>query len=229
MCGRFSSQIPIEQLARVFEVTGPLPNTPPCWNLAPSMPAPVVRRHPETGERRLDLLRFGLIPWHESDPKGGRKPINARAETVATTGMFRAAFAKRRCIVPAGAFYEWQKLPDGRKQPYAIARQDGEPLALGGIWETWKDPDGELVRTFAIITTPPNALMARIHDRMPLVLQRADWPLWLGEVEGDAAALMHPAFDDVLRAWPVSARVGSPRNNDADLLAPTVQASEAAS
>src|SRR5689334_493855 len=120
MCGRFASFLPAEAVARLFRTVNPLPNLAPSWNLAPSQDAPVVRRHPKTGERHLDLLRWGLIPYFTQDPKGGRKPINARAETVATSGMFRAAFERRRCLVPAVAFYEWKKLPGGAKQPYAI-------------------------------------------------------------------------------------------------------------
>jgi putative SOS response-associated peptidase YedK len=151
----------------------------------------VVRRHPETGERHLNALRWGLIPYYEKDPKGGRKPTNARAETVATTGLFRAAFARRRCLVPAETFYEWQKRPDGMKQPYAIAREDGEVMAFAGLWEGWRAPDGETVRTFAIVTTDANAGMAELQDRMPVILEHQDWPLWLGEVEGDPTALLH--------------------------------------
>src|SRR5690349_3249548 len=106
MCGRFASFLPAEAIARLFRTVNPLPNLAPSWNLAPSQDAPVVRRHPKTGERHLDLLRWGLIPYFTQDPKGGRKPINARAETVASSGMFRAAFERRRCLVPAAAFYD---------------------------------------------------------------------------------------------------------------------------
>jgi putative SOS response-associated peptidase YedK len=178
----------------------------------------VVRRHAETGERRLNVLRWGLIPYYEKDPKGGRKPINARAETVATSGMFKAAFARRRCLVPADAFYEWQKRPDGTKRPYAIAREDGKVMAFAGLWEGWKAPDGEMWRTFVIVTTDANAEMAVLHDRMPVVLEPADWPLWPGETEGDPTTLLHPAPDHTLRTWPVSRAVNAPRNKGPELL-----------
>ena len=225
MCGRFSSTLPAEFLRRLFGAEGDLPNLGPSWNLAPSQDALVVRRHPETGARRLDALRWGLVPHFTKDLKEARKPINARAETVASSGMFRSAFAARRCIVPAGLFYEWRKAGSG-KQPYAIARADKAPLAFGGIWEGWRSPEGEVLRSFAIITTGANREMSALHDRMPLVLEEPDWRLWLGEDAGDAAALLRPAPNGTLQAWPVSPRVNSPRNNDAGLLEPMILATE---
>jgi putative SOS response-associated peptidase YedK len=121
MCGRYASFLPAEAVARLFHTVNPIPNFPPTWNMAPTQDAMVVRHHPETGERHLDLLKWGLLPYFTKDPARARRPINARAETVQTSGMFRSAFAKRRCLVPADAFYEW-KVVEGGKQPYAIAR-----------------------------------------------------------------------------------------------------------
>lgn len=216
MCGRFASSLPPEFVARLFRTTNPTPNFAATWNLAPSQDALVVRRHPESGERRLDVLRWGLLPYWTADPAKARRPINARAETVAASGMFKGAFAARRCIVPASAFYEWRK--NTPKQPFAVTRQDGQPIAMAGLWEGYRWPSGEVTRSFTIITTPANALMRSIHDRMPLVLEPADWPMWLGEQEGDVAALLHPAADDVLRLQPVSTRVNTPKNDTADLL-----------
>jgi putative SOS response-associated peptidase YedK len=219
MCGRFASTLSADLIRRLFETEDKAPNLPPSWNIAPSQDALVVRRHPTTGIRRLDALRWGLLPHFTKQLKGAPKPINARAETVASSGLFRGAFAARRCLIPADAFYEWQKTVSG-KQPYAIARQDGAPLALGGIWEGWRSEAGEVVRSFAIITTAANAEMQPLHDRMPLVLERPDWPLWLGETAGEAASLLRPAADGTLTLWPVSARLNSPKNNDARLLVP---------
>ena len=159
MCGRFASQLPAEFFARLFGTTGDLPNTAPSWNVAPTQAAMIVRRHPETGERRLDALRWGLVPHFTKDLKACKRPINARAETVGSSGMFRGALAARRCLVPADAFYEWRGVPDG-KQPYAIARTDGAPLAFAGLWESWRDPAGEVLRTFTIITTAATRDMA---------------------------------------------------------------------
>jgi putative SOS response-associated peptidase YedK len=145
--------------------------------------------------------------------------VNARAETVATTPMFRNAFIKRRCLVPAAAFYEWQAGSAG-KTPYAIAREDGDPLAFAGIWEGWRSPDGTILRTFAIVTTTANAQMAVLHERMPVILEAADWPIWLGEQPGDAAELLRPSREGLLRVWQVDKRVGNVRNDGPDLLVP---------
>ena len=219
MCGRFVSAMPAEMIRRLFRIEGRLPNAPPSWNVAPRQQALVVRLHPETGARHLDLLGWGLVPHWIGDPKAARRPINARAETVATTPMFRDAFARRRCLVPADAFYEWRKTETG-KLPYAIARADGAPLALAGLWEGWRGPDGSVLRSFAIVVTAANATMAPIHDRMPVIVEEADWPVWLGETEGDPRDLLHPAADDALRLWRVSTDVNRPANNNEALLNP---------
>jgi len=216
MCGRYVQTMPAEVLRQLFYTAGAPPNLAPSWNVAPTQSAPVVRRHPETGERHLDLLRWGLLPRWAKDPKGARQPINARAETVASSPMFREAYAKRRCLVPADAFYEW-KAEAGGKRPVAIAPRSGEGMAFAGLWEGWRGERGEVVRSFAILTTDANAPMRAIHDRMPVVLAPGDWAGWL---EGDdPATLLRPAPDDLLRFWPVSKAVNSPRNNGPELLA----------
>lgn len=208
MCGRFVSRLPPEEIARLFRTTSPVPNIASNWNVAPTQGALVVRHHPATGERRLDVLRWGLVPHFTKDLKAARKPINVRAETAASSGMFRSAFASRRCIVPADAFYEWRTVPDG-KQPYAVARVDGAPLALAGLWEGWRSGEGETLRTFTMLTTSANATIATLHNRLPVVLEPEDWPVWLGEEAGDAVTLMRPAPADALRVWPVSRAVNN--------------------
>ena len=150
MCGRYASFLPAEFIAGLFATVNPLPNLEPTWNMAPTMDAPVIRLHRESGGRHLDVLKWGLVPYFTTDLKKARKPINARAETIAKSGMFRAAFAERRCLVPAPAYYEWRDDLDG-KTPFAVARVDGDPVAFGGIWETWHSPDGEILQTFATI------------------------------------------------------------------------------
>lgn len=217
MCGRFASSLPPEAIARLFATVNPIPNTAATWNLAPSQDALVVRWHPDLRQRHLDVLKWGLLPYWTKDQAKAPRPINARAETVATSGMFKGAMAARRCIVPATAFYEWRKT-GGPRQPFAFARQDGQPVALAGLREGWRGPDGQAVRTFAVVTTAANDVMRPIHDRMPVVLEPEDWSLWLGEQDGDAASLLRPAGEDVLTAWPVSPRVNTPKNNTADLL-----------
>ena len=219
MCGRYASFLPPDLIARLFGTKTPLPNLKPTWNMAPTMVAPVVRRHPDSGERHLDALTWGFVPAFTKVLKEARKPVNARSETVATSGMFRNAFAKRRCIVPASAFYEWQPGPAG-KTPYAIARADGDPLAFAGIWEGWRSPEGDVMRSFAILTTTANAQMAVLHERMPVILQQEDWPAWLGETPADPVALLRPLPEGLLKLWPVDKRVGNVRNDGPDLLQP---------
>ena len=154
----------------------------------------MIRRHPKTGECRLDLLRWGLIPSWTKDLRAARaQPINARSETAGTSAMFKDALAQRRCLMPADAFHEWKARRDG-KQPYAIARQDGSPLAFAGLWEWWKTPDETLLRTFAILTTSANATMHHLHERMPVILKPDAWSVWLGEESGAAAELMRPGW-----------------------------------
>jgi putative SOS response-associated peptidase YedK len=204
-------------MARLFQTAGDIPNLPPNWNVAPTQQAMVVRRHPASGERRLDALTWGLVPHFTKDLKKCTRPINARSETAATSGMFRGALAARRCLVPADAFYEWRTTADG-KQPYAIARADGAPLALAGLWEGWRSPDGETLRSFTILTTRANTDLAPLHTRMPVILEPHTWELWLGETGGAPAALLRPAANGVVRFWPVSRAVNNVRNNSADLL-----------
>lgn len=219
MCGRYASFLPAEAVARLFATVNPLPNVASSWNIAPTQSAIVVRRHPETGERHLDLLKWGLLPHWMKEPEKALRPINARAETIASSGMFRGALTQRRCLVPADAFYEWKAI-EGGKQPYAIARQDGQPMAFAGLWEGFRWPSGEVTRTFTIVTTKANADVAELHDRMPVILELADWPAWFGEVDGNPTDLLRPSPEGTLRPWLVSRDVNTPRNNSAELLAP---------
>jgi len=216
MCGRYASFLPAEALRALFQTTNPTPNWEPTWNMAPTRDAPVVRLHPQTRARHLDLLRWGLVPHWAKDPKSVRQPINARAETLATSPMFRDALGRRRCLVPADAFYEWQAI-DGTKQPYAVARADGQPMVFDGLWEGWRGADGTVLRTFTIVTTNANTLLRPIHERMPVILEQQDWPTWLGELEGGAAALLRPSGAE-LRVWRVGTAVNNVRNDSEALL-----------
>jgi putative SOS response-associated peptidase YedK len=217
MCGRFASFLPAEAVARLFHTMNPLPDAAPSWNVAPGQEAMVVRRHPATGERHLSLLKWGLLPHWTKDPATARRPINARAETLASSGMFREAFMQRRCLVPANAFYEWQATEAG-KQPYAIARLDGQLMALAGLWEGFRWASGEVTRTFTIITTDANVDVADVHNRMPVILEAGDWPAWLGESDGDPKDLLRRSPKRTLRVWPVSPAVNAPHNNRPELL-----------
>lgn len=220
MCGRFVSILPPDSIARLFGTTGTVPAGAPSWNVAPGQQVLVVRRDPATGARRLDRLSWGLVPHWTKDLSEARKPVNARAETVTTIPMFRDAFLHRRCLVPVEAFYEWQPQEKAAKQPYAVARVDGDPFALAAIWEAWRGADGTLVESFALVVTDANDDLLPIHPRMPVIVEPEDWPLWLGEVPGDARHLLTPAATGTLRCWPVGLRVNHAGNDDAHLLDP---------
>jgi putative SOS response-associated peptidase YedK len=196
-------------------------NYPPRYNGAPSQDLLVIRRNRDTGQVSLDPLRWGLIPYWCKDPKGGRKPINAKAETVATLPTFRDAYARRRCILPVDGFFEWKAIKGVKaKQPFAIAMRDGSPFGIAGIWENWKEPTTrEWQRTFAILTVPPNDLLAQIHDRMPAILGKGDYARWLDD-ETDPRDLLRPFQSELMRMWPISTRVNKPENDDPSILEP---------
>ncbi len=196
-------------------------NYPPRWNAAPGQDLLVIRRNHETGEVSLDPLRWGLIPHWCQDPKGGRKPINTKCETVRTLPTFREAYARRRCIVPVDGFFEWKAIKGQKvKQPYAIGMNDGSAFGLGGVWENWKDPaSGEWLRTFAVITTDANELLAEIHDRMPLILAPEDYARWLSD-DPDPRELLRPFPSAPIRMWPISTRVNKPENDDPSIIEP---------
>ncbi len=224
MCGRV---IQSSELLRYAIVEGMnvrdtrMHNYPPRWNAAPSQDLLVIRRNHQTGEVSLEPLRWGLIPCWCEDPNGGRKPINAKCETVHNLPTFRDTYRRRRCIIPVDGFFEWKAIKGQKaKQPYAIAMKDGSPFGLGEIWENWKDPtSGEWVRTFAIITTDANELVAQIHDRMPLILRPCDYDRWLGN-EPDPRDLMRSFPAEPMRMWPISTRVNKPENDDPSIIEP---------
>ena len=189
------------------------------YNAAPSQELLVIRENHKTAECSLDLIKWGLIPNWCQDPKGGRKPINAKAESVARLPMFREAYAFRRCIVPVDGFFEWRAIRGARaKQPYAIAMKDASPFGLAGLWENWKNPNtGEWERTFAIITVRSNELVGQIHDRMPAILEPSSYARWLG-LEFDPHDLLITYPSEPMTMWPISARVNKPENDDPAVL-----------
>ncbi len=195
MPGRFALDLSAEELARI---SGPLPEVRPARDLGPGQQAAIVHRHLGSGERRLDLLVWGLVPSWTRDLEAMQKPMEVRSEMAADSGMLRDALTSRRCLVPANSFQEW---PTGaeRDQPFAVARADREPLALAAVWERWQSPDGQILRTFAIMTTSANREMSALHDRMPVVIERDSWSRWLGEDDGDVLTLLRPAPDGILR------------------------------
>src|SRR5262249_41861982 len=224
MCGRARLSSDVSEIKLVFSIPPEraTPNIPANWNAAPTEDLPVVRYDARAGQRSLDVMRWGLVPFWAKDLKVGFANINAKAEGIDTRPAFREAFARRRCLVPFDFFYEWRKLGKER-QPYAAALADRRLLALAGLWETWRSPAGERVRSFAIVTTAPNQLLAELHDRMPVILPPENWPAWLGEEAADPErlkTLLVPYPSDEIVVWPVDRRVGNVNKKDPPLIQP---------
>ncbi len=219
MCGRFSLTSDIGEMARRFEFDGSELDLQPNFNVAPTQNVLTVV---EGDERRGGFMRWGLIPHWAKNPSIGSRMINARAETVAQKPAFRSAFRKRRCLVLADGFYEWQKVGKAKK-PVRILMESGEPFAFAGLWAVWRDPEGNRVPSCTIITTEASDMLSPIHPRMPVILPREMEAFWLDRDIEDASALT-----DVLRAYPagemktyaVSTLVNSPRNNSPQVLEP---------
>jgi putative SOS response-associated peptidase YedK len=214
MCGRYLLISPVEAMRRFFDVGGLL-NLPPRYNIAPTQDAPVVRLDKE-GRRELILMRWGLVPLWAKDLSIGARCINARADSVAEKPAFRDAFERRRCLVPADGFFEWEK--KGKvKQPWRIGPAEDGLMALAGVWERWRAPDGGVVRSYAVVTTDANELVRPLHDRMPVVVPPERFADWL-EPQTRAERLreiMRPYPAERMRAFPVSRRVNDVRNDDA--------------
>ncbi len=222
MCGRFTLRANPAAIAAEFGVAD-VPLLEPRFNIAPSDLLAVVRRDRATGKRRLDQMRWGLVPSWADDPGIGNRMINARAESVAEKPAYRSAFKTRRCLIAADGFYEWMQL-DGRKQPYHIRLKDDRPFAFAGLWESRRSPVGAF-ESCAIITGEPNELVRPIHNRMPVILRREDYDRWLDPAVTDAAMLggllvPYPAAEMV--AYPVSTMVNAPDNDRPECVRPLV-------
>ncbi|GAB4571689.1 MAG: SOS response-associated peptidase [Anaerolineae bacterium] len=221
MCGRFTLTVD----PNVIQLAFALDSVPGAWrpryNIAPTQPVLALTNE---GTRDATLLQWGLVPSWAKDPSIGSRMINARAETLAEKPSFRAAFRRRRCVIFADGFYEWQKGPDGKKTPVYIRVHDGQPFAFAGLWEVWQGPGAEnWLRTCTIITTRPNTFMARIHNRMPVILDRARVEDWLTPEEVEPALLQEilaPYAPAAFSAYPVSRAVNSPHNDDPSLIEP---------
>jgi putative SOS response-associated peptidase YedK len=219
MCGRYTLRTPVGRLAEEFGFEASSVELPPNYNVAPTQEVAAVLS--EGGERRLELLRWGLIPPWADDPQIGSRMINARSETAPEKPSFRRAFRERRCLIPADGFYEWKRM-NGSKQPYYIHMKEGRPFAFAGLWESWKDNGGPEIRSCAILTTKPNALAGEIHDRMPVILPAGSYDAWLDpDAERDELyGLLAPYPEDEMEAYPVSRFVNSPSNNDPRCIEP---------
>ncbi len=221
MCGRFTQQRPTSELAQIFDAEDLAGDAGGKYNVAPTTEANVVVQRED--RRAIVRYRWGLVPGWSSDPRIASKTFNARAETLATSPLFRDAYRKRRCLVPVDGFYEW--LREGSKRtPMRIHDPADLPLALAGLWTGRQDPEsGEWHRTFTIVTTRPTSFMAAIHDRMPVIVPPDLWATWLDPVPrdpGELRALLEPNEDLELVAYPVGALVNNVRNDGPDLLLP---------
>lgn len=216
MCGRYVLKATPAELMACFGLDD-CADFSPRYNIPPGTDIPVVRQSPE-GRRVLHLLRWGLVPHWAKDAAGGARLNNARGESVAAKPSFRDAFRRRRCLIPASGFYEWKTAGKAR-QPYYISAASGEPLALGGLWESWRAPDGGILRTACVVTTGPNALMEPIHERMPVIVPRERWQDWLAAPSEAIADLVAPCPAGLLQAWPVAGRVSRTAEDDPNLIA----------
>jgi putative SOS response-associated peptidase YedK len=218
MCGRYMLTTPVDALRQLFRFTE-RPNLAPRYNIAPTQDVPIVRRTRDGAGRELIMVRWGLVPYWAADPKIGNRLINARRESVARTAAFREAYQRRRCLVPADGFFEWQK--DGNARvPLLVRRRDQAPFAFAGLWERCPQPGGAVLRSCTIITCPPNELVASVHDRMPVILAPEDYARWLDPSQADGRALLKPYPAAELEAVAVSPRVNSPQHDDPECIAP---------
>ncbi|MBE9077538.1 SOS response-associated peptidase [Romeria aff. gracilis LEGE 07310] len=222
MCGRFTQTQSGSAVAKAFQLST-VPSPQPRYNIAPTQPVSAIVENPEQG-RQYRVFQWGLIPSWSKDPSIGSRLINARAETVAEKPSFRAAFKRRRCLVVADGFYEWQRvIGQKQKQPFYIQVGEGDLFGFAGLWEQWESGDGSYIESCTIITTEPNELMQPIHNRMPVILHPEDYDLWLDprlEKGHSLQPLLRPYEPDPMQAYPVSLQVNNPRHEAADCIEP---------
>ena len=220
MCGRFTLSAPAEQLAQQFDLPAE-PITVPRYNIAPTQPVAVVRANPETKAREWALTLWGLIPSWAKDPSIGNSLINARAETLATNRTFRDPFQRRRCLIVADGFYEWRRIGSER-YPMFFRLRSRRPFVFAGVWDRWKPREGEPLVSCAIVTCPPNGLVAPIHDRMPVIVAPEARAYWLAaDAEpADLTALLRPYPESEMEAYPVSRLVNTPKNDTPECVQP---------
>ncbi len=224
MCGRYYRRSDKQKIAEAFR-TG-VPTTfeiLPSYNVAPQTFQPVVALNRKSLERELLQMRWGLVPYWASDLKVGYSTINAKAETLTTSPVFREAFKRRRCLVPADGFFEWRPAGKKTKDAFAFALKDGSLFALAGLFDVWKDKKtGEALFSYSIITTDPNELLEPFHNRMPVIVRPADYERWIGPAEPDRlpADLLRPFPDELMAAWKVSPAVGNVKNDEPALIVP---------
>jgi putative SOS response-associated peptidase YedK len=225
MCGRYTLRVSPAELAEIFGTLNSI-EWSPRYNIAPTQTVAAVRAVEHGAGRELVPLKWGLIPFWADDPKIGSQMINARADTLATKPAFRSAIKKKRCLIPADGFYEWKVMAGQKaKQPYWIGVRDVPAFAFAGLWEHWDGPDGTRIESCSIITTDANELMQQVHNRMPVILDPADYPRWLDrdkQSAPDVADLLKPFPSSKMQLVPVSTLVNSSRNELAKCIEPIV-------
>jgi putative SOS response-associated peptidase YedK len=222
VCGRYRLSRRKQLVKEYFDTVSDEPEWTPRYNIAPTQPIPVIRQNPKEPRRELSLMRWGLIPSWAKDPSIGAQMINARSETAGTKAAFRGPLTSRRCLIPADGFYEWLRTGKA-KQPYCFEVNDGELFAFAGLWDRWKDLSGRWVRSCSILTTTPNAVTSAVHDRMPVILDRADYDLWLDPGMSNVEAvseMLKPCDAEMMRCFPVSSRVNHVANDDPECSTP---------
>lgn len=219
MCGRFTFTQPENLVTEVFQLSSS-PTLSPRYNIAPTQSVPTVLLDSDDGERQFKMLRWGLIPSWAKDMKMGAALINARAETVAEKPAFRSAFKRRRCLILADGFYEWQQ-EEKKKQPYYFRLQEGKLFAFAGLWERWEKGEGDAIESCTIITTEANELMQPFHDRMPVILDPKDYEKWLdSQVQKPESlqSLLQPYQSEEMTVYPVSTKVNNARTDSPDCI-----------
>jgi putative SOS response-associated peptidase YedK len=233
MCGRYVRRSDKQKIAEWFHAEAdlaslPMPNAD--YNIAPTTSQPIVRQSRESGEREMVLARWGLVPFFTKDigDAKGFSTINARAETIATAKTWREPFKKRRCLIPASAFYEWPKEGKPPKQPYVFELSSANLFAFAGVWDAWKDGQGHWLQSFAIVTTEANEMMSRIHSRMPVILHPTDYDRWLDRTETEQLPvdLLRPFDSDAMEMREANPKVNNARNNGPEMLERALLAAE---
>jgi putative SOS response-associated peptidase YedK len=222
MCGRYRLSRRKQIIEEYFDSAPWDDHWNPRYNVAPTQPVPVIRQHPKEPIRQLSMMRWGLIPHWAKDASGAARTINARSETAATKPAFRDPLKFRRCLIPADGFYEWKRTATG-KQPFCFEVGDGGLFVFAGLWERWRDPNGQWVKSCSILTTTPNAVTSAVHDRMPVVLRKDDYDMWLDPGMQNVAAiseLLRPCDASKMRCYPVSSRVNRVANDDEECSRP---------
>jgi putative SOS response-associated peptidase YedK len=225
MCGRYKLSRRKQLVEEYFDVSSDADDWNPRFNIAPTQPIPVIRQHPKEPRRDLSLMRWGLVPAWAKDASGAARMINARSETAHTLPAFRDPFKFRRCLIPADGFYEWKRA-GSFKQPFCFEVGDGELFAFAGLWERWRDPSGQWLKSCAILTTTPNVVTSAVHDRMPVILRKDDYDVWLDPGMQNVAAvseLLKPYDARLMRCYAVSSRVNQVANDDEECSRPVEQ------